>query len=92
MVYLVVTGAVAVILNWVIDLVVTLGSVLAMLMARVEDIFCQEISNSDQDWYFLLKNIFHTSHWQKIYDPNATKSDYYSNYSVQNTTNYTSDT
>ena len=61
MVYLGVTGAVCVILNWVIALLVTLGSVWAidlLFVARVEDIFCQKISNRDQARYFLTKNIF----------------------------------
>ena len=51
MVYLGVTGAVGVILNWIIALVVILGSVWAidlLFVAWVEDIFCQKISNRDQ--------------------------------------------
>ena len=48
MVYLGVTGAVGVILNWVFALVVTLGSIWAinlLFVAWTEDIVCQKISN-----------------------------------------------
>ena len=51
MVYLGINGAVGVILNWIIALVVTLVSFRAidiLSVAWAEDIFCQKISNRDQ--------------------------------------------